>query len=275
MKKALFAVFLVVLASRSVAASDDSWPLVHRDENATTRVIPSSLERHGQVMVFATSQLYDSPFRAFNWRVAHCTKGWISDAVASALVDDSGPEKSYSEALNKPDLLSVFAVEFIRLADVPQLNTPAFKRILADQCKKPASTQGGTLVPMVSSAMTVEKSGFVDYLMLRTLVRRGDVVEGWVHRSEVKKERMKNPDGSTYLNKDGKPFEFVRRTDYQTMAKFKVSVKCADRMTAITRLTKYAKDGEVTSSSDDNKPDWIDPIPGSIAEGHLDSMCQF
>jgi len=274
MKKLLSAVLLAAVASTSSGAASPpaGWPEV----GAGVHLIPASVERFGSTLLFATLQQgWEPETWTVSWRWAHCQGGWVTDLVAM----DYGLTGTAEAAFNKAGLdqrkFFTAPLEYQPLASLPFGDGAALRRQVASRCKLQAASQQSIELPVAGTDRNVGREGHNDYLLLKTIVRKGEQVEGWMRRRPISVEEVKRPDGSILRKEDGTAWTKEVFTAHTTSARFKVTADCSRRYLAMSRFVAYDKNGDASNSSqDDGKLQFSEPIPGTLGEAYVDVLCR-
>ncbi|MEJ1934703.1 hypothetical protein WDZ92_31270, partial [Nostoc sp. NIES-2111] len=184
-------------------------------------------------------------------------------------------QNAYAQVAAKSDNFFKGAIEFLPITTPPFGDGTQLRKHLNSRCKVDGQSQSTIELPIAQPARKIGVESFVDYLLLRTTQRRGEVVEGWIRRRPIVREEFKGPDGTVFKKDNGEPFTRDVFTSQDTSARFKVSANCSTRQTALSRFTEYNKEGNATSSArEDSKLNFQEPVPGTIGEAYLDVLCR-
>jgi hypothetical protein len=270
MKKILCVAVLAASAAGVRAEVPSSWPKVNEHE----RLVPASVQRFGNTVYFAVA--FKTPDSwGFSWYWAHCQKPWVSDFTAFRTSEaDQTAGAAYASAASNADVF-LSPIEFVPLALGRFGDGEALRVQLSARCKTATQSQANIELPISSSTGKAKEESDLDYLLLRTAKKRGELAEGWFRKRPTKREQVIAPDGTARVNSKGEPMTRRVFTEHDTSARFKVTANCQERQIAFSRWVEYDKMGKVTSSDkDDAKLSFSEPIPGTLGETYLEALCR-
>jgi hypothetical protein len=271
MKKTLCIALLALAVVNVRAEVPANWPKVGPIEH----FIPASVERFGNTMYFATASKGVGQTWWLSWYWAHCQGRWVTAETAFIGKEDEKAQAAYSKAASNAGNTFLSPIEVQSLASRSFGDGEALRAQLSARCKTAGQSQADIELPVSSSAGKANEETDLDFLVLRTAIKRGELAEGWFRKRPTKREQDFAPDGTVRLNSNGEPMTRRVFTEHDTSARFKVTANCQERQFAISRWVEYDKMGKVTSSTkEDAKLSFSEPIPGTLGETYLEALCR-
>lgn len=210
--------------------------------------------------------------------LAHCTKGWISQAIAvagssTAVTTEAALQELQSE-LNNPDA-STGPVDFLI---TPSASERRAAQLAQAQCKAPIAIGGRDEWAIAETGRGPEPKRIAKVygIVLRTVIVKGDTVEAWLKSRSVESEVVMGIDGAPAKRDDGTPYTQRILSPKSPFGMTKVIARCAKRTLAEVANIDYGADGGVIQSRTTEPKDFrFDaPIPDSLGEKWLTVLCE-
>jgi hypothetical protein len=248
-----------------------NWPKVGPIEY----FVPASVERFGNTMYFATASKGTGQNWWISWYWAHCQGRWVTAETAFIGQEDEKARTAYSKVASNAGNTFLFPIGFQSVASRSFGDGEALRTQLSVSCKTTGQSQADIELPVSTSVGKAKEEAELDFLLLRTAIKRGDLAEGWFRKRPTKREQDIAPDGTVRLNSDGEPMTRRVFTEHDTLARFKATANCQQRQIAFSRYVEYDKLGRVTNSDkEDAKLSFSEPIPGTLGEKYLEVLCR-
>jgi hypothetical protein len=148
------------------------------------------------------------------------------------------------------------------------------KSALKDVCANATQERKGFLIPFFKSVHNKDGVAFITSLTSGTIVRKSDLVEGWVRVHPVIKQEMRKANGEAFINNQGKPIMYNKlKDDSYTMSKF--IVNCREEKYAVLMHTEYDNFGTPKPNSfNTSKPNFQSAIPNTEGESIIQTFCR-
>lgn len=245
---------------------------------------PPLTQRYGKAVLLTTANLRSAPkdnVYTLATRLVACDRSWSTIPIELTVFLEGeakakGPEGVSSEidkhlkklttsvsvgSFSPRDGLSAYAIK-------DQLD--AVTAALSNLCAAPPSRFAAE-IPIEATSEDAH------FLLLRTVERRGDLVEGWVRSTATRKEKL-SPELTKIIKeyRPGSPVEstVVDRTKPHFMSLF--AVRCADKSIRLQQQSRYKSDGTMLHQTTFSES--VGPFqrvePETVAETILDVFCR-